>query len=95
MIALSFYIVCFRLSSLKGKAGPRCGWNLEAGSLSRLEFDSQTNAVITRRSNTGAREEAGKIDHIKPVVKVLHVGLQAHEQVFSLHQFGADRGPER
>ena len=69
-------------------------WEVD-GFLHWLELDSQANAVTTRRSDAGARKEAGKIDHVDPIVKVLHVGLQAHEEVFSLHQFGAYRSSQR
>jgi hypothetical protein len=41
------------------------------------------------------REEAGKIDDVYTVIKVLHIGLQSHEQVFSPHQLGAYRSPQR
>ena len=54
---------------------------MEEGLFSRLKFESQADAVTARRTNAGAGEEAGKVDQVEPVVKVLHVGLQAHEQV--------------
>ena len=63
--------------------------------LCRLEFESQPNAVTTGRSNTGAREKSGEIDQVNPVVKILYVCLQPHEQVFPLRQFGTNRTSER
>jgi hypothetical protein len=66
-----------------------------AGLFSWLKSEFQANAVAARWTNTGAGEEAGKIDQIEPVVKVLHVGLQAHEEMLSLyHRSGPDRCPQ-
>jgi len=43
MFALSFYIVCFRLSSPKAVQALPAGWNFEAGCLRRLIIDSIRN----------------------------------------------------
>ena len=63
--------------------------------LRALKFDSQAKAVTAGRRNAGAGEQAGEIYDVQAVVEVLDVGLQAHEQVFSPHQFRAYRCPQR
>src|SRR5450432_1102124 len=98
MNALSFYIVYFRLSSRKGEeagTGGKLRQQEVSAILRCLEFESQPNAVSSWRCDTGAGEKPGEIDHVNPVVEILYVCLQAYEQVFPPHQFGANRTSER
>jgi hypothetical protein len=64
MFALSFYIVCFRLSSPKAVRALPAGWNFEAGCLRRLIIDSQAD-VVTAPAQHSAGEETGKIDQVE------------------------------
>jgi hypothetical protein len=64
MFALSFYIVCFRLSSPKAVRALPAGWNFEARCLRRLIIDSQAD-VVTAPAQHSAGEETGKIDQVE------------------------------